>query len=160
MLLFTLSDPHHFLKNNKKVTSKIKDICKNMCQLLKISKKLIFDINITNSLEIKRINHKYRKINKVTDVITFAFHDNKEISTCLLGEMFICYPFCEDYAKQINLLEKMKEEELKKRERRKLTNFVIVHGILHMLGFEHKTDRELNKMLQITETILDNCHIK
>lgn len=148
MLLFTLSDPHHFLKNNKKVTSKIKDICKNICQLLKISKKLIFDINITNSLEIKRINYKYRKINKVTDVITFAFHDNKEISTCLLGEMFICYPFCEDYAKQINLL---LDYEF---------YFVIVHGILHMLGFEHKTDRELNKMLQITETILDNCHIK
>lgn len=148
MLLFTLNDPHYFLKNEKKVASKIKEICKKICCLLKINKKFIFDINITDNFEIKKINHKYRKINKVTDVITFAFHDNKEIFTCLLGEVFICYPFCKDYAKQANL--SMDYEFY----------FVVVHGILHMLGFEHKTDQELNKMLKITQTILDNCHIK
>lgn len=148
MLLFTLNDPHCFLKNKKKITSKIKAICKNICQLLRINKKFIFDINITNNLEIKAINCKYRKIDKVTNVITFAFHDNKEILTCLLGEMFVCYPFCKDYAKQIKLLP---DYEL---------YFAIVHGILHMLGFEHKTDHELKKMLKITKIILDNCHIK
>lgn len=148
MLLFTLNDPHYFLKNEKKVASKIKEICKKICRLLKINGKFIFDINIINNFEIKKINHKYRKINKVTDVITFAFHDNKEIFTCLLGEVFICFPFCKDYAKQANL--SMDYEFY----------FVVVHGILHMLGFEHKTDQELNKMLKITQTILDNCHIK
>ena len=148
MLLFSFNDPHHFLKDKKKNAIRLKAICKNLCHFLKINKKLIFDINIINNIEIKKINNKYRHINKETDVITFAFHDSKEITTFLLGEMFVSYSFCLKYAKQFGF---SFEYEFYS---------VIIHGILHMLGFEHKTKHELNKMLKITKMILDNCHIK
>lgn len=148
MLLFTLNDQHSFLKNKKKAIAKIKTICKSVCHFLKIKKQLVFDINLTNELEIRNINKKYRHINKVTDVITFAFNDNKEVSTFLLGEIYVCYPFC---LKQASQAKTSFDYEF---------YFVIVHGILHMFGFEHKTKQTLSKMLKITQMILDNCHIK
>ena len=148
MLLFTLNDPHHFLKSNKQVNQKIKKLCQSLCCFLHIKKQFVFDIRIVNQNEIKTINKKYRHVNHVTDIITFAFNDNKDVSTFLLGEMLICYPFCIQEAKKSHkTIEHM-------------FYFLVVHGILHMFGFSHKTQQNKTKMWKITKMILKNCHIK
>lgn len=101
--------------------------------------KYIFDLSIVNDKTIRRINKNYRKIDKVTDVISFAFNDG-QIKTELLGEIFIdIYQ-----AKRQNKKEWIKEMTL-----------LFIHGILHLLGYDHDTKEKQKKMFAYQESILN-----
>jgi probable rRNA maturation factor len=96
-----------------------------------LKKNISLGLAIVGKREIKKLNRRYRKINKVTDILSFAFYKNiKEIKkvrekTIFLGELILCYDDIKNYAgkKGINL-----REELAR---------VISHGILHLLGVKH-----------------------
>ncbi|HNR53436.1 MAG TPA: rRNA maturation RNase YbeY, partial [Candidatus Dojkabacteria bacterium] len=82
-----------------------------------------FDISTINVVfvdekEMQRLNEEYRNINDVTDVLSFNLN-----AEGFLGEIYIC----PQYIKKT--VEKYQEELLR----------VIIHGILHLLGYEHKT---------------------
>jgi len=83
-------------------------------------------IALVNSGEIKKLNKKYRKKNKITDVLSF---DNG------LNEIVVCPQEIKKNAKKYNSTFK---KELSR---------VLIHGILHLLGYEHeKTKIEAKKM--------------
>ncbi len=102
--------------------------------------------------EIQSINKQYRNIDKITDVISFAFEDNKEIgynTMCrALGDIYICIP-------------KMKEQasDYKHSEKRELS-FLTVHGLLHLLGYDHMNEEEESEMFELQELILNAKEIK
>lgn len=128
----------------------IENICKATFQKLSVSNP-IFNIVIVDNNKIREINKEYRKKDKVTDVISFAFEDNKDIeyeSFRFLGEIYIS-------------LEKAKEQakEYGHSEQREIC-YLIVHGLLHLLGYDHinKTDKE--KMRSLEEEILNEYDIK
>lgn len=73
--------------------------------------------------QMQELNNQYRKINSVTDVLSFNLED-----TGFLGEVYIC----PDYVKENISKEEFEEEILR----------LVVHGILHLLGYDH--DVELN----------------
>ncbi len=94
---------------------------------------IFLSIGIVSKNEIKKLNNKYRKYDKTTDVLSFAEYcllddikkdalTKKEI---FLGELILCYQDIEEYA-DINKLD-LKKELAK----------VFSHGILHLLGFSH-----------------------
>ena len=69
---------HKKIKNPKKYFSKkLKKILKILPDLKK--KNIIFTIFLTNSLSIKKLNKKFRKQNKSTDVLSFPFFSQKKI---------------------------------------------------------------------------------
>lgn len=68
--------------------------------------------------EIRKINNKYRKIDSATDVLSFEGEDN------ILGEIIIC---AEETKKNGDIF----EDELKR---------VLIHGTLHLLGYDHEKD--------------------
>jgi probable rRNA maturation factor len=100
---------------------------------------------------IHRINREYRKVDRVTDVISFAFNDDEsdlgrilgEEVPKMLGEIFVCVPRALEQAKEIG---NTPERELR---------FLFVHGLLHLLGYDHmkKSDEEI--MFPLQEKILD-----
>lgn len=99
-------------------------------------KNAYFDVILVDEKTIQDINRDYRKIDKVTDVISFAFEDNdkKEYNNIrILGEIYICIP-------------RMKEQAVMygHSETRELA-FLGVHGLLHLLGYDHmvKADEEI-----------------
>jgi len=104
-----------------------------------------FDISTINIIfvdekEMKRLNKEYRNIEDVTDVLSFNLD-----AESFLGEIYICPKYVEKTA------EKYEEEIIR----------LIVHGILHLLGFEHKTklddvSREKEEMFVKQEKILEN----
>lgn len=111
----------------------------------------IFSIIFVDNDEIQRINKEYRSIDKVTDVISFAFEDNKDIvynDIRLLGDIYICIPKMIEQAKAYNHSEK---REL---------SFLAVHGLLHLLGYDHMTKEDEDVMFTLQELILDGENIK
>ncbi len=84
-------------------------------------------------VEMKKINKKYRKKDKATDVLSFCeFEDAKMLkssteSELFLGELVLCYNYIRESASECPL-----EIELQKELAR-----IIAHGVLHLLGFAH-----------------------
>lgn len=111
----------------------------------------LFSIIFVTEEEIKKINKECRHIDKVTDVISFAFEDNEEIlynNIRVLGDIYICIP-------------KMLEQasEYGHSEKRELS-FLTVHGLLHLLGYDHMNKNDEEKMFALQELILDEQDIK
>jgi len=104
-----------------------------------------FDISVINIVfvdekEMQRLNKEYRNVDDVTDVLSFNLDTEG-----FLGEIYIC----PKYVKKT--VEKYEEEIIR----------LIVHGILHLLGFEHKTkldniSKQKEDMFVKQEEILEN----
>lgn len=111
-------------------------------------KKCIFSIVLIDDEEMHKMNKEYRGIDRTTDVLSFAFEDNEYLSYNIrcLGEIFISIP-------------KMKGQALEygHSEIRELS-FLAVHGLLHLLGYDHTKSKEEEKlMFEKQELILNGC---
>lgn len=111
----------------------------------------IFSIIFVDEKEIQKINKEYRNIDKVTDVISFAFEDNALMvynDFRVLGDIYICIP---------KMLEQAKEYgHSNKRE----LAFLTVHGLLHLLGYDHQTEDDEKEMFNLQELVLNGENIK
>lgn len=95
------------------------------------------------------MNRDYRGIDRTTDVLSFALNDNKRIETEInvLGDIYIS-------------IDKMKEQALLygHSERRELS-FLTVHGILHLLGYDHMNKDDELVMFTLQDEILNELGI-
>jgi probable rRNA maturation factor len=111
----------------------------------------IFSVIFVDEETIKNINRDYRNIDKVTDVISFAIEDNSKIvynDIRVLGDIYICIP------KMIS-----QAEEYGHSEKRELA-FLAVHGLLHLLGYDHVNNKEEEKiMFDLQERLLNEICI-
>ncbi len=110
----------------------------------------IFDVILVDNKTIRKINKEYRSIDKETDVISFAFEDNEDMTfDCgrILGEIYIAIPKM-----------KMQAKEYGHSEKRELF-FLLVHGLLHLLGYDHMTKDDEEIMFKEQELILDGYGI-
>lgn len=92
--------------------------------------------------EMKKLNLKFRKKNKPTDILSFEGIDASE-----LGELVICTEVIKSQAKEHGL--KIREE----------LGYMLIHGYLHLLGYDHeKSPRQAKAMFkwqdEIFETLL------
>jgi len=113
-------------------------------------KNACFSIIFVDNAEIQKINKEYRNIDKITDVISFAFEDNNDLvynNVRVLGDIYICIPRMieqsESYGHSI------------KRE----LSFLIVHGILHLLGYDHMEKEDEKIMFARQELVLNEYGI-
>ena len=111
----------------------------------------VFSIVFVDEKTIQEMNRDYRGIDRVTDVISFAFEDNEKVrynTIRVLGDIYICNP-------------RMKEQAVSygHSEKRELA-FLTVHGLLHLLGYDHQTEAEEKIMFGLQELILDGENIK
>lgn len=94
---------------------------------------------------IKELNKTYRFKDSVTDVISFAFEDNAEnvdFGIRMLGDIFICLDRAKEQANEYG-------HSLK----REIT-FLCVHGLLHLLGYDHMNEDDEKIMFELQEVIL------
>ena len=111
----------------------------------------IFSVVFVDDEEIHKMNREYRGIDRVTDVISFALEDNEDIvynDLRMLGDIFICIPQM-----------KRQATEYGHSEKRELA-FLAVHGILHLLGYDHMNEEDEHVMFALQELILDGQNIK
>jgi probable rRNA maturation factor len=105
-----------------------------------------FSIIFVNEEEIKKINKEYRGIDKVTDVISFALEDSKDTinnDLRILGDIYICIPRMLEQAK--NYGHSIKRE----------LSFLTIHGLLHLLGYDHMEKEDEKEMFALQELILN-----
>jgi probable rRNA maturation factor len=110
---------------------------------LNIKKKLYFDVSFITKQQIQVLNRKYRHINKPTDVLSFPFHRH-ELTMGLLGEVFICYDIAKKQAKSAI------DKEI-------LTLFV--HGLLHLLSFDHASKEQTHHMFALQNKIINQVYL-
>ena len=107
-----------------------------------------FNVIFVTKEEIQRLNREFRKIDRVTDVISFALIDDKDIiKTDELGDIFICLDKAFEQAK-----------EYQHSENREVC-FLAVHGYLHLCGFDHMTKEDEEIMFSKQEEILQKAGI-
>lgn len=109
-------------------------------------RKDIFSIIFVSNEEIKKINREYRNIDKITDVISFAYNDN-DIDNIYaddeIGDIFICLDRAYEQAIEYG---HSKEREV---------GFLAVHGYLHLKGYDHMTLEDEKEMFSLQEKILE-----
>lgn len=112
---------------------------------------LEFNVIIINNEEIHKINKEYRRIDRPTDVISFALEDYKDIKYendyRVLGDIYISIDKVKEQAKEYGHSEK-----------RELA-FLAVHGLLHLLGYDHMEKEDEKVMFSRQELILDGYGI-
>lgn len=113
---------------------------------LKLKDKYVLSLVIVGPNTIKKINRDYRNIDKVTDVISFALLDSGEDmkfdGVIELGDIFI---------NRNRVLSQAKEYgHSKKRE----FVFLFVHGLLHLLGYDHMNSKDEKKMFDLQKKII------
>ena len=97
--------------------------------------------------QMKELNRKYRKKDRVTDVLSFAYEKGGSFvfprgNLVKLGEVVICPQYIKKNARKRGL--DFKGELCR----------VVIHGILHILGYNHKTSRGMKKMNELEERYL------
>ncbi len=108
-------------------------------------------IEIVDGEEIRRLNREFRNVDSVTDVLTFPAWEGEEIRTPkdgYLGDIAICYPRAREQAEQYG---HSFEREL---------SFLTVHGILHILGYDHMNPEEEKAMFERQEELLNQLGVK
>ena len=96
-----------------------------------------FEITFIDNEKIREINRIYRHVDRETDVISFAFEDDGNIcyNERELGEIYISIPKMKSQAQDYGHSEK-----------RELA-FLVVHGLLHLLGYDHVNNKEEEKIM-------------
>ena len=102
-----------------------------------LNKKVSFTLLLSNNTNIQKLNKLFRKKNKPTDVLSFPFTKKIKISKrTYLGDIIISYNFINN-PKSLN--SKLFKDKVIK---------ILIHGFLHLLGFDHKKNRDYLKMLK------------
>ena len=113
-------------------------ICKAFPKKYKfINKRVTFTLLLSNNKNIKKLNKVFRKKNKTTDILSFPIEKKIKISKyTYLGDIIISY----------NYLDKPRSQDLKLFKEKLIKIFI--HGFLHLLGFDHKRNKDYDKMLR------------
>lgn len=101
-------------------------------------KDAVASVNFFDKDEIHKLNKQYRNIDAPTDVLSFESDIDGD-----LGDIFICVDVAEENASKFNTT---LENELK---------LLVVHGCLHLCGYDHMNDEEAKIMEAREEEILD-----
>ncbi|GAA0084560.1 rRNA maturation RNase YbeY [Clostridium sp. MB05] len=117
--------------------------------------------------EIKEINNETRNINRETDVLSFPMLDFNEGK--VFSDMYINYDFDETYKDGDELvlgdmvlsLEKALEQSKEYRHSyEREVSYLVVHSILHLLGYDHMDEDDKKKMREREEEILNKLEIR
>jgi len=131
-------------KSGKKIPKRFWEFWLKKCvQTLKIKKNYEISLALVGATEMKKLNTAFRGKNKVTDVLSFAENDvSMGNAPNYLGEIIICYPKAVSQAK---ILGHKLETELA---------WLLIHGFLHLLGYDDQTAKQAKTMESLTEKII------
>lgn len=130
------------INNLTKQKIKNSSIKKFLVQALKILKiKKYISLVFISSPAIKKLNKKYRQKNQVTDILSFAGADD------YLGEIIISSKQAQKQAKRT---QHSLDKEIK---------ILIIHGLLHLMGYDHHQKKERERMIKKEKQVLKTLKI-
>ena len=137
---------HKKIKNPKTYFNKK---LKKISKIVKFfeGKNITFTILLTNSLNIKKLNNKFRNHNKSTDVLSFPFFSLNSLKLIkqknfYIGDIAASYEIINSYSKKNNFIYEFDK--------------VWVHGLLHLIGYNHIKNKDYFKMSKFEKRILNS----
>ncbi len=107
-----------------------------------LNKKVNLTLLLSNNKNIQKLNKVFRRKNKPTDILSFPLNKKVRIlEHTYLGDIIISYDYINEPQ---SLSTKLFNEKVSK---------IFIHGFLHLLGFDHKKDKDYKKMLKEEEQI-------
>ena len=139
---------------NKKIKNPKKYFNKKLKKISKIVKffkgrNVTFTILLTNSINMKKLNKKFRNKNKPTDVLSFPFYSSNNLKIIKQKKLYIG-----DVAVSYEIIN----------SRSNKNNFFLefdkawVHGFLHLIGYNHIKNKDYSKMNKIEKRILNSIN--
>ena len=126
-----IKDPNTYIKKRLKTLSRKKYFKK---------KKQIFSILLTNNQKMKNLNNKFRKKNKPTDVLSFPIN-HQMLNNSYIGDIAISYEIINKRSQNSNFFLEFDK--------------MWIHGYLHLVGYDHKKNKEYKKMIKKEKLILN-----
>ena len=138
---------YNYIKNPSIfVEKKINKINKNFKKYK--DNKIFCTLLLSGNNEIKKLNKKFRKKNKSTDILSFPFQTKKDLKKKLQKEKDI-------YLGDIIInLDKIKSKDILKNFRIEFNN-LWVHGLTHLFGYDHKKEKDYIKMRKIEKNYIN-----
>ena len=150
-------------KIDTKIINNIKKVFEKIKTDFSLPENIKINLSFVTEKQIQNLNKKTRKIDKVTDVLTYPYIDLKvgevfnindylldidpDDNTLTIGDIYICSEKAKQQATEYN--------HTLNRE----ICFLFCHGFLHILGYDHIEDKERKIMEQKQEEILDSLSI-
>ena len=136
-----IRNPERYFSKKLKKISKIVKFFKG--------KNITFTILLTSSLNMKRLNKKFRNQNKSTDVLSFPFLSSNNLKfikqkKLYIGDMATSYEIINSRSKKNNFLLEFDK--------------AWVHGLLHLIGYNHIKNQDYSKMNKIEKRILNSIN--
>ena len=145
-------DEKFFIDTAKKILKfylSIDDVYKKSCLSGYEYSTISFDFLYCDSLKTHEINREYRDKDYPADIITFAIFADSEDKFVFDGEI--------NLGEVIIALDKAIEEADKKKVTKEYElSFLISHGILHLLGFDHQTEEDYNFIMDLQNKALES----
>jgi len=103
-------------------------------------------IRIVDEAESQQLNRDYRGKDGPTNVLSFPFDAPPEVDSPLLGDLVVCAPVV--------------AREAQEQGKTELAHWahMVVHGVLHLQGYDHQTDTEAEQMEGLEKEILQKLH--
>ena len=145
-----LSDEKAWSKKIKKKELFFKEICNFFPKKYKYpNKRVSLTLLLSNNRCIKKLNKNFRNKNKSTDILSFPSSKNIKISRkTYIGDIVISY----------NFMNRPKSQNIKNFKKKVIKT--LIHGYLHLLGFDHIKDKDYKKMLCEEEKIYKSVILK
>ena len=119
--------------------------------------KLIVTVTFTTPEEIRKINKKYRNIDKETDVLSFPMFEKDEIDRKIKEKDFVCEDVLGDTIISIDQVKKQAEEYGHSFERE--LSYMLVHSFYHLMGYDHIKEEDKKIMRPKEEKVLNTLKI-
>ena len=129
-----LKKPNDYLKKRLKILSKTPSFKKKNHE---------FSILLTNDKEMKKLNNKFRKKNKTTDVLSFPIKIQNK-NRLYVGDIALSYEIIKHRSKETNFFLEFDK--------------LWIHGYLHLIGYDHKKLNDFKKMFKKEKLILNYFH--
>lgn len=127
-------------------------IYKKSCLFNRDFQQISFDILYCNSEKTHQINAEYRQKDYPADIITFAIFADSDEKFVFDGEI--------NLGEIMISLDKVNENSIEKGcEFEKELYFLISHGIMHLLGFDHQTDEDYNFIVEAQNHALESINV-
>jgi probable rRNA maturation factor len=123
--------------------SSIAELCIKLSDEMELNLNREICLSFCTESEIKDLNHNFRNKDSVTDVLSFNFQDLQNTGEIQpLGDVIICTARAQEQA-----------WELGYSLRRELI-FLFAHGVLHLLGYDHETEEDAEKMFKLQKQVI------
>ncbi len=140
---------HLLNENNYDIPDEIENIIDATLSILKQDNKISINISFVDEQEITRLNKQFRNYSEPTDVLSFeAGVIDPETGKKILGDIVICVPFV---VNQSTFFKNNLNDEIK---------LMIIHGMLHLFGFDHENEQSKAEMWDYQNKILKRLQIK